>query len=148
MDVFCLEVAVDGIATFLEAYTAEEEAELRLLSFVHDEWNSEMMGRSPEGIPGKELIKIFFDEMEEYHYLIHRLPVKGIKPVPEMADPYAGMEPVALSDLEVKILQSCIGLVSALDLRKYMHQAGLLPTQDYGTAAVQKHQANLIKRLG
>jgi hypothetical protein len=147
MAVFYLEVHQEGELVLDEMHASEEGAKVSLSAFVHNYWDIDIIGRDPYTISAKEAIALFFDVTEFSSYSITPYKLQGEipaeAPVPH-PNPFPGMEPVPLQDVEVRIISACLAMVTPGIVRKYIQQYF---EHDYPIEYVQKAQAAVIKKM-
>jgi hypothetical protein len=147
MSVFHLEVRLYGELITDEMHSLEKGANASLSAFVHNHWDIDIIGRDPYTISDKEAIALFFDVTEDSSYSITPYELQGEIPAEALVphpNPFPGMEPVPLGDLEVGIIRCCLALVAPVTIRKYIHQNF---QQDYSVAAVQVAQVFLAEKM-
>lgn len=144
MYVFYLEVRAGGEHILEEVHVFKESAQYNLVKLVRHEWNDEMMGRALISVPYDQVVNFFFDAMEEYNYSITPFKLIGQAEAPAPVDPFPGMEPIPLGDLEVEIVRCCLDMTPPTIIRKYIDQMRHL---DCTIQQVKEVRAVLIEKM-
>lgn len=146
MPVFLLEIREQGNSVLEEIHASEHSANLSLLGFVQKEWDSDLMGGPVDTVPADDAVFLFFDNVDDFSYSITPFNVKGkeVLPAPPQQDPFPGMEPVPLDELEARIISCCLKMVAPITIKKYLHQYFYL---DFALEHVKKAQATVIDKM-